>query len=232
MHALLTYFSMSGNTSYEPFIARWLRRAESAGFCLPVSILTDLDTDADHHGVPVVRADWREHQDVVRAGNHFDRKSALICAALPSLPPCVIFDLDTDIALNPTEELLAYWYEPFAMPPDSGKRTIPWKDERGQFIREHSSSVMVFGQPENEGVRHAIVDNYRCAWNWLRENSTGLPKWLDAIREQRAWSLLHYWAKAPLMPETLNWSGSHYPPNPAAKIVHYHGGSKHTLLFP
>lgn len=228
----LTYFDPTRTGRFEPILRTWFERYKQSGCTLPVWLLSDLLTvppDMPFAGKVVVGPS--AFSDVMRTGNAFDYKSALICAALPLLPPgAVIMDVDAVFVKDPTTYFAALADEPFAMPPDSGRRRIPWKGSHGESIPEHSSSVMIFGD-DSAGMREALVDNYRKAWEWLaqHDDARGI---IDAIREQRAWSLVHFWSDACLMDERLNWSPYHYQDNPEAIILHHHGAKKFTDLTP
>jgi len=236
MRYFVTYFDRTGKGAYLPLLCSFFEYARKAGVppeCF--NILTDERThpslkDFAHVGKLIVAP--HAFADLMRPGNHFDYKSALICAALPLMPAnSVILDCDMKIQHDPTDALFLYTFAPFAMPPDSGGRTIPWippewaKSSSSAIpLPEHSSSVLVFGDSD-PGIRGALVDNYRSAWNYLAHNDTARGL-IDDIREQRAWSLVHYWTESPLLAAELNWSAYHWQQNAEAFMVHHHGAKK------
>jgi hypothetical protein len=93
----------------------------------------------------------------------------------------------------------------------------------GSTIQEDSSSVLVFGAA---GDRMDIAQDYARAWHTLAaiDSPHGLP---CTIREQRAWSVVAHWWRAPVLPRSLNWSRFwQMPPPSEALIYHAHGQSK------
>lgn len=234
MTYFVTYFSHSKDGKYLPLLRAWFRALRAVDTTTEAAILTDALTIANNgdvgreFGVQCLIVSPTPFKDCIRPGNHFDHKSALICAALPLLPrESVVFDCDAIIQRDPSNALEAYANEPFAMPPDSGKRTLPWRTAGGEIrLPEHSSSVLMFGS-NCPAMREALVEDYRKAWHWLAgyDDAQGI---ICQIREQRAWSLVHYWAEGVLMEPRLNWSPYHWKPNADAFIVHHHGQKKFT----
>jgi hypothetical protein len=229
------YFDRTGQKTYLPILHKWVAAyRKHVGKNAPIGVLTDTKTVSFGGLAPYgdeldcLMVDPRPFQDCCREGNHFDYKSALICAALPQLPPeSVVMDCDAIIAKDPTAALEAYANEPFCMVPDSGKRSIPWRTAGGEIrVPEHSSSVMMFGGPKNAAIREALGIDYRKAWHWLQAFDDAKQKWLVDIREQRAWSLVHHWSEATLMEPRLNWSIRHWGPSDDAFINHHHGDKK------
>lgn len=229
MTIFVTYFDFDGTGRFLPLLRRWLEYYQRSACKLPVEILSSVSHAPASHidGVPVRVVDVREFAAVQRPGNPYDHKSAIICAALPHLPPCVIVDCDVLFLRDPTEELLKFAHEPFAIAPDAGKRRIPMPD--GSTIQEESSSVMVFGDngcTDPQLLRRDLVAGYVRAWAMLskKDSPHGL---VSNIREQRAWSVESHLRRAPVLPRSLNWSRFwQMPPPPEALIYHAHGQSK------
>jgi len=242
MHIFVTHFDLDGSGRFLPILASWLDHYRRSGSTLPVSILTDERTKLPNYASPedsialeIVMAAHRvstdlvdAHRDLCRPGNVYDYKSALICAALPHLPAdSIIMDSDALVMRDITQRFDLFSGEPVAMPPDSGRRRIPWSGSHGKTIEEHSSSVLFFGD-NSDGMREALVENYRRAWLWLDEHDDARGQ-IDKIREQRAWSLVHWWCDAVLMSEDVNWSHN-YKDASKACIIHYHGAKKLTRM--
>jgi hypothetical protein len=163
--------------------------------------------------------------NIIRTGNVFDHKSALICAALPDMPPCVIMDVDAYLLADPTAALLQYESGGIAIAPDAGQRTIQWPGN--STMPENSSSVMVFGKTAD--IDQAVAD-YTKAWETLEEIdfNWGLQ---NTIREQVAWSVVAAQRDHAILPRTLNWSRFWGEPTPENCIIyHAHGAEKWKIL--
>lgn len=229
-HVYVTYFEVGGNTRYRPLLHHWITeydRVVSDG--MRVSVLTDRDTDPESFsGMFYLDVDPSPFADVMRPGNHFDRKSAIIATALSSPMmdpgPCLIMDCDAIVHRDFTSALLDYLRAPLPIstPPDSGKRVI--KARSGHVVHERSSSVLLFGRATQD-ERRQIAHDYRTCWHYLgqTEPDAGLA---TTIREQRAWTLVHHLWGTLNLPDVWNWSPYHWKPNPDAYIVHHHGQRK------
>lgn len=217
----VTYFDLDGTGRFLTILQRWFRAYNRSRCALPAVVLTNGLTHVPYELRATRQPVEARFRPLMRAGNVYDYKSALICSALPHLPAgAIVLDCDALFVADPTEALRQYTQELFAMPPDSGRRRIPYDSG----IPEHSSSVMVFGEALAL-MRESIVQSYVNAWEWLSKHDDAKGQ-IDKIREQRAWSLVHHWIDGTLMDERLNWSASHYAPNPDALIVHHHGSAK------
>jgi hypothetical protein len=235
---------------FRPLLRLWLEYFQRSGCRLPLRILTDVATVRDHSagpwvvadklhdetrllGLPCTVVDPFEFTDLMREGNAFDRKSAIICAALPFLPSCVIVDTDSFFVRDPTAALLANAVHEFAMAPDAGRRMIPLIGDM-----EQSSSVMVFGKAVDyvaprglpslgmTKARRFYGAAYRRAWHALADHPDEQHGLLSDIREQRAWSVVRFNDEAPLLPDTLNWSRFWGDDHGRALIHHAHGREK------
>jgi hypothetical protein len=206
----------------DPRFSEMLRRFLDCAACYSgeIRILTDEhSTRVSGHRVHVVSdEDLAPFSAVMRPGNPYDRKSAMICAALPHLPPCAIVDVDMEFLRNPWPVLEPYTRNSFAIAPDAGKRMIPVGPVS---YPEESSSLMLFGGT----ARKVIVEEYVRAWESLRfeSNEHSLE---FAIREQRAWSLVSRYLDEEVLPDSLNWSRFWGPPREDTCIVHHHGEAK------
>jgi hypothetical protein len=214
-----------------PILRSWCCHWRNSETRIPYQILTDRQTCERLANKEIQRVDLRDFDpspfaDLMRQGNPYDYKSALICAALPHLPAnSIIMDSDALIMRDITHRFDVVDGEPFAMVPDSGRRRIPWSGPHGKTIMEHSSSVMFFGT-DDPVVRACLVATYRMAWHWLAANDDAKGQ-IEAIREQRAWSLVHWWEDAILMAEDLNYSHT-YKSHERAYVIHHHGAGKLT----
>jgi len=200
-------------------LTRWRETYKRSGCPWPVYVLTDLETKLEWTACAKF-CPW-VHYKVIRPGNDFDRKSALICAALPFLPArSVVVDVDAFFLQDPSEMLAPYLDLPFAMGEDAGRRGITVKGIG--TVPEHSSSVMVFGDPE---CRRSLVAEYVQAWEELID-APGESRLEVDIREQRAWSVVKHRTGAPLLPRELNDSRFWGGPTAATCIYHAHGREK------
>jgi hypothetical protein len=214
MHLFVTYFD-DGTAKFLPLLNRWLEYYAASGCNLPVSVLTDM-TSPVPDGVHCFRADPEKYAEVMRAGNPFDRKSALICAALPELPVCTVIDIDAFLFQDPTEQLMRYSEDDLAVAEDAGGRSIPLSGHP-----ECSSSVMVFGMCKDRSV---LTGHYVDAWHALAHVDSGLQQ---TIREQVAWSKVADDALYPVLPRCLNWSRFWGTPTAEnCSIYHAHGAEK------
>lgn len=250
------YFA-GGDGRFADVLGRWFEFYHASGCPWPVRLLTDLETSMRPIGHlvrtgAVFRADAEEHAGVIRPNNAFDRKSALICAALPRLPDrSIVVDLDAFFLRNPAAMLEPFTRMPFAMAEDAGGRFIHLAEGT---IKEQSSSVMVFGRTEPdilspraqspegggesaddkdtgwdpEDVRNrrlVLVAHYLRAWRELAV--TGNQSALETdIREQRAWSVVKHRTGAPLLPRECNDSRFWKGPTASTLIYHAHGKEK------
>jgi len=227
------YYDFDGSTAFRPLLDRWIRYYERSGCPLEWRILTDVDTGAKlvgyHHNLSApTKEEVQAFADVIRPGNPFDYKSALICAALPNLPPCVIVDVDTLWLQDPAPQLSAYADKLLMIAEDSGRRPISLEGSKPMV--EQSSNLMLFGEADLE-EREWLVGAYQEAWNRLAASAQpqeqgGLG---HTIREQRAWSVVfHEVMQCKPLPRELSWSlnWGKSPIPPTVKLVHLHGQSK------
>lgn len=209
----------------DPRFREMLRRFLDRASCYSgeIRILTDEHSMhiSEHRMHVVGDADLAPFSAVMRSGNPYDRKSAMICAALPHLPPCAIVDVDMEFLRDPWPVLEPYAQDTFAIAPDAGGRWIPKFD-----CPENSSSLMIFGSSPDLLSRDGLADEYFDAWQSLSEIDTSESSLEYAIREQRAWSVVAHAGGDPVLPDSLNWSRFWGQPREDTCIVHHHGDAK------
>jgi hypothetical protein len=235
----VVYFA-GADPRFAEILGRWFEFYFASGCRWPVRVLTDMETNLQPIGHlvqprAVVQVQTKEWAPVMRANNAFDRKSAIICAALPALAArSVVVDSDAFFMRDPSDTLMSYTRVPFAMAEDAGGR---WIGLAEGTIREQSSSVMVFGEeapgeteesPRNtRNTRKVLAAHYVRAWQELAKTPNQSALEMD-IREQRAWSIVKHRTGAPMLPRTCNdsrfWSG----PSASTLIYHAHGKEKFT----
>jgi hypothetical protein len=175
-------------------------------------IITD---EAGPAGYPVVRVTPEAIGDL---SHPWDRKGAVIVAALPHLGPVLVCDVDAFLQRNPVRYLedLAQRDILMATQPDGWKRPVC-----GAVV-QRQAGVMWFSQRAGA----TIPEYYRRAHAQVSREHPG-----DDWREQMAWSLVAYWTGIHELPKTLNTS-HHDREAAAAVIVHEHGETKWRRLSP
>jgi hypothetical protein len=175
----------------------------------------------------VIECDVHGFADVVRPGQPFDLKGAIVCSFLlraPETDGILVLDLDAVLARDPREALEPFENAPVAMPIDHGAilyfRT-PRLEAPYEHVQKLCAGVMYFGP----GNRSRLVAGYKRAWAELRP----IEPWgrnLSHLLEQYSWSLCLRRRGGAVLPHTMNWSPRHVGENPAAVVNHDYGLQK------
>jgi hypothetical protein len=194
-------------------LAYWFELHAASETKVPAIVITD---DNDLPGFPVLRVDTFPLQTVMR-GHPFDRKGAIIVAALPLLGPFLACDVDAFPEKDP-ERLMSRLPEVgIATVEDDWTRpiTMHWND--GAVTVQQNAGVMWFGDVKARADvrRHYLREFFRM----------GAEFKADDWREQLAWSAVAWQMGGNQMDARLNWSRLK-PANPDAVIVHVHGPDK------
>jgi hypothetical protein len=197
---------------------RWLRLLEhwfelhaASGTRVPAIVITD---EQSLPGFPVLCVDTTAWRSVIRSKDGqphpWDRKGAIVAAALPILGRFLSCDVDAFIQRDPEPWLAKLDDVPISGRADGWQRTV-------LEARQINAGVLWFGYPK---TRPQLASDYGKAFHTLNEEYSD-DEWL----EQLAWSLLCYRYNAPTLPAELNWS-HHVKGVEAAAIIHEHGPTK------
>lgn len=225
MLILIPYFGELAR--FRPLLDIWFeayRRLPLPAHEIPVTLVSDdpkAEAAAEDHECRFLLV--KPIEGVERHGVAFDRKGAIVCAAIQRIPvPCFVLDSDAFLVRDPRATLGVYKDVPLAMPLDHGAilhfRTV-FMDAPYSNVPKMCAGVQFFGDPSK---RAALVDGYRKAWAEL----IALPvlPWTPPISnlvEQYAWSLVASRMGGRSLPATMNWAPHHVGANPDAIVNHY-----------
>lgn len=232
MNVVVPYFGALDR--FRPLLDRWFASHRELGLAaaLPVTLIGD-DPDAEaaavENGARFELVDVAGFLDLVRPGQPFDKKGAIVCSfLLRSSAPALVLDADAFLARDPRPTLEEFVDAPIAMPVDHGalvhdrtaKLEAPFEE-----VRKMCAGVQFFGFAR--GGRSRLVAGYRRAFEEIR----ALPKvpWappLSHLVEQYAWSVCWHRRGGKTLPASLNWAPSHLGPNPFAIVNHHYGHPK------
>jgi hypothetical protein len=214
--------------AYRRWLEEWVRRYEALKIDLPVLIASDEVIDADL--VPQIdrllvgTARWA---DLVDPRYPYDRKGAIVCAAILALQDCPVFVLDADAYLvgDPSPILQRFLTCGIAMPADEGAFGKPYEPPF-EIAERRCAGVILFGSVTCD--RNELVRDYRTFYNvLLQQMECGKFREERRLLEQHAWTMVADGWNGPLLPRELNWpvcfksSGD----NPRA-VIHHHIGRK------
>jgi len=198
---------------YAKLLEHWFECHAASGTKVPAIVITD---DNDLPGFPVLRVDTWPLREVMR-GHPFDRKGAIIVAALPILGPFMACDMDAFVEKDPERLMLRLPPVPIATLGDDWTRpiTMHW-DQHAKTVQQNAG-VMWFGDvtARAEVREHYLREFYRMGSDFAE----------DDWREQLAWSAVAWQMGRHQIDPRLNWSRIR-PDNPDACILHIHGPDK------
>jgi hypothetical protein len=196
----------------DALLLRW-ERAMREHTRLPACVLVDGDYHVPGNLIPV-RVDTTPFADCIRPSQPFDRKGAIVAAALAVLPEFCAMDADCIIQRDPAPELANLSRFSIASREDSWRREIPGMPN----VVQRQAGVMVFGRSDERGP---MAGFYRNFWHEMHKHDANDP-WC----EQMAWSAVYWIAEHRYeLPQTLNYSW-HQPGAENAHIRHEHGPGK------
>jgi hypothetical protein len=165
--------------------------------------------------------------NVIRKGNPFDVKGALVCLAVRRFGEVFFVDSDAFLLKNP-EPVLASIPETAVI--SMGDDPYPTRIEGTDGALQRNAGVMVV-KAKDPQVREALVANYCFSHTTLRNT----PKNNTQLLEQFAWSATHHRYtrknKAYVFPRALNWSRMWDRKDPNIVILHEHGPKKWEYVF-
>ncbi len=219
MLILVPWFGNVGR--FEAMADAWVARYVESGTVAPWRYLTDVDLPA-RTGAMIDRYDLAGFSEVIRPGQPFDVKGALVCAALLAHDePLLVLDLDAQLLRDPAPDLAPFMGRVIAMPVDAGAIThdrSPRLNPPYGTVLKLCAGVMFFGA----GDRGRLVAAYRKAWTELRPTLPWSPP-LPHLLEQHAWSLAARRRGGDVLSQAFNWSPDHLGANALATVEHRYG---------
>lgn len=198
---------------YLALLEHWFDCHALSGTKVQAIVITD---DNALPGFSALRVDTFPQRKAMR-GHPFDRKGAIIAAALPILGPFLACDLDAFIERDPEPLMLRLPEVAIATVPDDWVRPITMHWDEGVKTVQQNAGVMWFGDVKQ---RVAVVASYM---EQFRKMGCDFAE--DDWREQLAWSAVAWKFGGHQMDLRLNWSRLR-PANPDACILHIHGPDK------
>lgn len=222
---------------FRPLLERWFAAARDAGVTHDVVLLTN-EINAEHpeatmmHGCGVAHLDVSGFRDLIRPGQPFDMKGAIVCSyLLTHSDPVLVIDADAFMSQDPEPHLrkTGVWDAPIAMPLDHGAMMYsrsPRMDPPYHAVRKQCAGVQWFG-PDPHGARSRLVAGYRRAF--LELTATDQVPWtpqLQHLVEQYAWSVCAHRRGGARLSVLFNWHEDHLGKVPHAVINHHFGHPK------
>jgi len=190
-------------------------------------VISDAASPVAEH-VPVLRLELgEEYAPVLRPGEPFDKKGALLCEAALRLGPFLYLDSDAFLVADPTVALCAFGgNSALAMPIDHGVANISAFQCSEGAIAERCAGVAWFG---TQG-REMIVLAYQRAFTLLVDDPQLSPTLDRHLIEQYAWALVMHWLGGATLPDDFNHPRHQRGPSKTAIVHHYFGGGKSSAL--
>ena len=216
------------NSKYLEMLHEWVRTlkrtAPDAEFVIFTHDAADMLKPFDY---PVLKLDISGYADVMRAGQPFDIKGALMCeAALAIDRPFLMLDSDALLIADPSAALGAMGNTPCAMPIDHGAILSGHQllcDKPFAAVRKMCAGVFWFGDVTR---RKALVGHYLMAWRELLSHNCPWTPCIPHLLEQYAWSLAHHRMNGATLPATMNWAPHIVGKSPHAIVNHLFGHKK------
>ena len=192
-------------------LERWFDLHAASRTKVPAIIISDERVN----GFPHLHVDTLPFQQAMRPGHAWDRKGAIVAAAVQYLGRVLVCDLDAFVQHDPEPVMAKLPSVPFAMRQDGWARTI---HAGGVSVVQRQAGVLWFGAPYE---RTQLAQFYRTAFGAAGTEEYAQDEW----REQIAWSIMASWTGLHDLPKTLNCS-HHDPEAGNACILHEHGETK------
>lgn len=213
---------------FRPLLDAWIAAKAKAAPDLAWFALTDEPLD---YGTPNAVVSLEGFRDLLRPGQPFDVKGALVSAALLRFPePLLVLDADAVLARDPRPGLAPFSGVSIAMPLDGGAvmhGRAPLLSPPYGAVAKVCAGVQFFGMTPG---RSRLVAGYRRAFEELR----ALPRlpWsppLPHLLEQYAWSLAMNRRGGAILPVTYNWAPHFLGESPDAVVNHHYGFKKWSI---
>ena len=215
---------------FRPLLDAWFSAYAKTGLDLADVVILSDTPDAAHAaeawGARFILLDLSDMIEVMRPGQPFDRKGALVCAYLRHRrESTLVMDADAILLADPRPMLRRFAECAVAMPIDAGAIVYFRRDTlEGVYshVRKMCAGVMFFGAG---GDRRQLVANYRRTFAELREVIPWHPR-LPHLLEQYTWAVVHHRLSGPTLPIALNWNERHLGELPGAIVIHDYGHEK------
>lgn len=210
---------------FRPLLDRWVEAYKASGTKAPWYALSE---DPESYDLPSARVSLDGFRDLLRPGQPFDVKGALVCAALLRFPePLLVLDADAFLERDPEPTLASFSGCSIAMPIDDGALThdrAPTLSSPFPGVKKLCAGVVYFGAC---GTRGRFVAGYRRAF----EELVALPSFpwsppLAHLVEQHAWSIVAARRGGKVLPRSMNWAPHLLGENPMAVVNHHYGFRK------
>lgn len=210
---------------FRPLLDKWIEAKRTAA---PDIAWFALGENPEAYDLPTARVSIDGFRDLIRPGQPFDVKGALVCAAILRFPEAIlVLDADAFLAQDPTKWLMPFRDCPIAMPSDHGALMHDRAAELDSpycGVRKVCAGVQWFGAVPG---RSRLVAGYRRAFEELR----GLPRlpWRPALPhllEQYAWALAMNRRGGRVLPSVMNWAPHFLGESSHAVVNHWFGREK------
>ena len=212
---------------FRPLLERWIESYRKSGCKMPWFALSDVAPGGEDLWLPLAKVSLEPFRDLIRPGQPFDVKGALLCAAaLAFKEPILFLDADAFLVGDPELVLQEFLEAPIAMPLDHGAlvwfRTatldFPFDD-----VKKTCAGVLFMGPA---WARSRVVANYRRSFLQMRTAIPWSPP-LKHLLEQYSWSVTHHRiCRGRILPHSMNWSSRHLGLAPGVLVDHDYGHSK------
>lgn len=216
--------------AYRTWLDRWLEHYRTSGCTARPVIISDEVLPADlAPGVDRLQVSTAPFSDLVDPAYPYDRKGAIVCAAILALAGLPLFVLDADawISRDPLPLLAPHANDTLALPEDEGAFRKPYAEPHASVIRRCAG--VIYFAARSKAVRQELVSKYRTHYLELRAAiETGSFAEERRLLEQHAWTFVAHELNTRVLPRELNWpvcfrsSGE----NPLAAIHHHIGRKK------
>lgn len=231
MPPLITIPHFGKDPRYLALLDEWVRQLRrTLGADARFLVFThDAAADLRKRGYPHAVYDISRYADIIRPGQPFDIKGALMCeAALNIAEPFLMLDADALLVADPSPWVAPYELHTCAMPTDAGAILHGHKgmmDGHWQNVRKMCAGVFWFGDATGN-KRAELVNEYRAAWHALKSADYPWTPRLPHLLEQYAWSVAHHKLGGATLAGCMNWPPHLCGKSELAVVNHYFGHRK------